>query len=759
MKIDRRCFLSLVIGGAVGTTLTPVPWKLTDDIAIWSQNWPWTPVPEDGPSKYENTVCAMCQGGCGITVRKIKQRAVKIEGMSGHPVNKGSVCPMGISSLQYLYGPSRVKSPMKRTGKRGEGKWEKISWDDAIAEVSDKLKELRNQEEPHKVACTADSDRNTVGYLFDRFLAAYGSPNFIRTPSSEDANELALYLAQGRNATVGWDIENADFILSFGVPLMDSPDSAGRMFSAYSALDEKAELVQIEPRLSDTAAQSKRWIPAKPGTEGVLALGLAHVIVKDKLYDSDFVKNYSSGFEDSEDEDGNTRKGFKSLLEDYSPASVAETTGIDKAKIITLARDFAGAGRPLAICGRPIVQGSVDEALAIHALNALVGNINKKGGMVAIPEPDYLGWSEMQRDETASKGRQQPRIDGAGTDRFPNARHLLHRLPEEINSAGDKAPLQVLLVAGGNPLYTIPDTEAAKKAFDRIPFIVSFSPFMDETAEYADLILPNHHFLERYEDIPTPRGYAKPVTGLARPVVDPQHDTMHTGDAVISIAKNMDEFIREAFPWDDYRDFLEQTFSDRWKSLEKEVYSVRKDFTPADWEDAFDTPSKKYEFYPTSRQMPPDSERDRLPACRPLEIPGDGDSKELPLLFVPYVSVRIAEGAIANPPFMTKTVDDTVIKEGEVFVEINPETAKENDLSEGDSAVLKTSSAEARVRVHLFEGIMPGLVAMPAGLGHTAFSDYISGKGENAYSLLEAVSDPASGLNTGWGSRASLSRA
>ncbi|MFP4255473.1 MAG: molybdopterin-dependent oxidoreductase [Desulfobacterales bacterium] len=757
MKIDRRCFLSLVIGGAVGTTLTPVPWKLTDDIAIWSQNWPWTPVPEDGPSKYENTVCAMCQGGCGITVRKIKERAVKIEGMSEHPVNNGSVCPMGISSLQYLYGPSRVKAPMKRTGKRGEGKWEKISWDDAIAEVSGKLEELRKQGEPHKLACTAESDRNTVGYLFDRFLAAYGSPNFIRTPSSEDANELALYFAQGRNATVGWDIENADFILSFGVPLMDSPDSAGRMFSAYSALDEKAELVQVEPRLSDTAAKSKRWIPAKPGTEGVLALGLAHVIVKDKLYDTDFIENYSSGFEDSEDEDGNTRKGFKSLLDDYSPSSVAEATGIDKGKITTLARDFAGAGRPLAICGRPTVQGSVDEALAIHALNALVGNINKKGGMVAIPEPDYLGWSEMERDETASKGRQQPRIDGAGTDRFPNARHLLHRLPEEINNGGDKAPIQILLVAGGNPLYTIPDTEAAKKAFDKIPFIVSFSPFMDETAEYADLVLPNHHFLERYEDVPTPHGYAKPVTGMARPVLEPQHDTMHTGDAVIRIAKNMEEFIREAFPWDDYRDFLEQTFSDQWDTLEKEGFTVKEDFSAPDWEEAFDTPSEKYEFYPTARQMPPDSEKDPLPECSPVELPGD--SEELPLLFVPYVSMRIAGQALANTPFMTKTVDDTVIKKGEVSVEINPETAKENGLSQGDAAVLKTPSAEARVRINLFEGIMPGLVAMPAGLGHTAFNDYISGKGENAYALLQAVSDPASGLNTGWGSRASLSRA
>ncbi|MFW6081420.1 MAG: molybdopterin dinucleotide binding domain-containing protein, partial [Desulfosalsimonas sp.] len=296
-----------------------------------------------------------------------------------------------------------------------------------------------------------------------------------------------------------------------------------------------------------------------------------------------------------------------------------------------------------------------------------------------------------------------------------------------------------------------------KKAFEKIPFIVSFSAYMDETAHYADLILPNHHFLERYEDIPTPQGYSKPVTGLAKPVVKPQHDTMHSGDAVIRIAKNMEEFIREAFPWDDYQDFLEQTFSDQWETLEKKGFTVNEDFAAPGWEEAFDTPSKKYEFYPTARQMPPDTRKEPLPECRPVELPGD--SGEFPLLFVPYVSMRIAGQELANTPFMTKTVDDTVIKKGEVFVEINPETAKEKGLSQGDTAVLKTPSAEARVRINLFEGIMPGLVAMPVGLGHTAFNDYIAGKGENAYALLQAVSDPDSGLNTGWGSRASLSRA
>ncbi len=757
MKIDRRCFLSLVIGGAVGTTLTPVPWKLTDDIAIWTQNWPWTPTPEKGPSIYKKSVCTLCNGGCGINVRTVKGQAKKIEGQADYPVNRGSLCPMGISATQHLYGPSRIQSPMKRTGERGQGKWEKISWKEAISTVSEKLAELRSRKKPHTVACIGPSDRGTVPYLLQRFLTAYGSPNFIRTPSSFDPQEQALYLTQGRHGTIGYDLANAGFILSFGCALMDGWGTAGQMLSAYADFKQKNKLVQVEPRLSDTAALASQWVAAKPGTEAALALGLAHVIVRDNLYNKNFVDNYAFGFEDWEDENGSVHQGYKSLLKNYPPKKVAAITGIDIGTIESLARKFARAKHPVAICGRGsgMVPGGLDEALAVFALNALVGNINQPGGVTAIPEPDY--WPEMQRDKTASNGMQQPRVDGAESDRFPNTRYLLNRVPEAINSAKGESPIQALLVAGGNPLYTMADTETAKKAFDKIPFIASFSTYMDETAEYADILLPNHYFLERYEDVPTPAGAPTRVIGLTRPVVEPRHDTRHIGDTLINIAGSLGGFIENAFPWKDYEAFLKQTLTKQWDSLEKQGYWVDPEFMPPAWAKAFQTPSGKYEFYPSQRSNPSGKDADALPGFRQVELPGDPE--KMPLTLMPYASARIAGGAVANPPFMTKTVDANVIKDGDVFVEINPQTAKKHGFSEGDAAVLKTPAGKARVRIHLFEGLMPGLVAMPAGLDHTAFSDYIAGKGANVNALLTDVSDPGSGLNAGWGSRASLVKA
>ncbi len=148
MKIDRRSFLSFAIGGAAGTALSPLPWKLIDDSAIWSQNWAWTPVPEKGETTYVNSTCTLCPGGCGLSVRRVADRVVKIEGMKNHPVNDGGVCMLGLAGTQLLYGPNRVQTPKKKVN----GKWRNISWDAALSEIVEKLGDLRSNGNSHTLA-------------------------------------------------------------------------------------------------------------------------------------------------------------------------------------------------------------------------------------------------------------------------------------------------------------------------------------------------------------------------------------------------------------------------------------------------------------------------------------------------------------------------------------------------------------------------------------------------------------------------------
>jgi len=203
---------------------------------------------------------------------------------------------------------------------------------------------------------------------------------------------------------------------------------------------------------------------------------------------------------------------------------------------VDLARAFAKAERPLAVWGRGkgTTSGSLYECMAVHALNALVGNINKPGGVSTRPEVAMQPWPEVVVDNIAWAGSSMPRADGAGTSRYPLTKYLPDRWPQ-IVSGSDGGGIKALLVQGADPCFTTMDSAAVAKAFEHIPFVVSFSTFLDETAFHADLVLPNHHYLERWEDVPTPIGLHKPVLGLCKPVVSPQFDTRHVGDVLMTI--------------------------------------------------------------------------------------------------------------------------------------------------------------------------------------------------------------------------------
>ena len=724
MKLSRRCFLSFVAGGAAGTALSPLPWKLMDDVSIWSQNWPWTPVPPEGESTYVQSACTLCPGGCGISARKIDNRTIKLEGIKDHPINDGGICILGVSGLQLLYGPTRIQTPLKRVGKRGEGKWAAISWPEAIAEVAAGLGKLRSEGNPQSLACIAPTDSGTVPQLLSRFMTAFGSPNFFRMPSIEDVYEAAVYLTQGVVGFQGLDVGNADFLLSFGCAILDGYGSPVHLFKANSRLKEThGTLVQIEPRLSNTAAKADAWLALKPGSEADLALAMAHVIISNQAMNQAFVSERTEGFE-----------AFARMVQErYSPDAVAEKTGIDAAVIAETAMKFAGARRPLALYGRGKGQtpGSLKGALAVQALNALVGNINQTGGARALADYDYINWLDVETDEVAAAGLQTPRLDGAGTEQFPHARYLLNRLPDVAEG------IQALLVAEANPCHSLPDTQAIRAAFDKIPFIVSFSSYMDETAMQADLILPNHCYLERYEDVPVKAGLPQAMVGLCRPVVEPLYHTQHLGDTILQIAKALKGSVANSFPWPDYMTCLKTTLGTHWNTLVSQGLWIDRQASRQE----FETDAGKYVLMDNS-----------LGAVYMADDAAmSGDPATYPLTLIPYDSIRLASRYVGDTPFMIKTVSDTVIKGHSGFVDINPETAQKLGLADGRMARLSTPLGEVDVRVHYEHGIMPGVVAMPRGLGHTAYDRYLADKGVNVNQLIGPVEDPASGLDAAWG--------
>lgn len=731
MKLSRRCFLSFVVGGAAGTALTPLPWKLMDDVSIWSQNWPWTPVPPDGEAMYAHTTCSLCPGGCGISVRKVDARAVKIEGRAGHPVNDGGICMLGLSGLQLLYSPTRIKQPLKRVGERGQGQWQAISWAEAIDEVSAKLKQIRQTGQPQNLACLSSGPENSVAALLERFMTAYGSPNVLRMPSVEDAQAAVLQMTQGVTGTFGQDVEKSDFILSFGSALLDGYGSPVRMLRAAARLkDTHGTLVQVEPRLSNTAAKADVWLAATPGSEADLALAMAGVLIDQRRFNAEFVSQFTEGFD-----------AFARMVrEKYTLEKATAATGIDAATITKVALQFAAAKHPIALSGRGKGQtpGAFKEAMAVHALNLLVGNINRPGGTQLLPTPSYIQWPPASLDEVAAKGVQTVRADGSGKGKYVHGRSLTNRFIAAVKDGSAKC--EALLVAEANPCYTLPDTAGVRDALAKIPFVVSFSSFMDETAAAADLILPNHVYLERFEEVPVSTMLDHCIVALAQPVVAPLHDTRHVGSTVIALAKAVGGSVAAAFPWKDYEECLRQTLAAEWSTLNQKGYFS----APA-------APSLSGRLALMNAEI--------AAACAVDTVRPAGEESTYPLILMPYDSIRLSSHQVGGTPFMLKTVPDSVLKGNVALVDIHPDTAAKFGLRQGQSATLATPVGKAAVRVNVCPELMPGVVAMMRGLGHTAYDAFLAGKGVNVNALIGSVEDSTSGLDAAWGIRAQLAKA
>ncbi len=804
MGVTRRNFIKFAVGGAAGIGLTPITLKLTDDSAIWTQTWPWVPVPPVGEFTTAKSFCSLCPGGCGIEVRKVDERAVKIEGRTDYPVNPGGICPVGMGGLQLLYDKDlRFTSPMKRVGARGSGHFVEISWDEALTEIAGRIQDLRKQGKPETFAAVDGNQKNsTQSVMIERLTKAIGSPNYVRMPTLEDTYWMGNTLMQGNEGPMAYDLENSDFLLSFGSGLLEGWGAPGRVMNAWSILREKsvadkAKVVQVESRASNTASKADQWVAAKPGTDGALALGIACEIIKNKSYDTRFVKDNTFGFDK-----------FKAMvMAQYSPKQVADITGIPKEIIVKLAAEFAAAKAPLAIYGKGkgTLNGSLYEFMAIQSLNALVGNINKPGGTI-LSEPLPLSpLPSVAADAVAAKGVKKSRLDQAGALQFPIAQSLANNLFDEINKE-NPSPVKMLFVFSANPAYTLPDSKSVNKALRKIPFIVSFSPFRDETAYMADMILPDHTFLEKTDDITWPAGLPYPLYAVSQPIVKPLYNTRNTGDVMIRMAKKVGGTVKSAFPWNTYETVLKtrakglfdaggkvscdnadaawkwqkrvqsdyDSFDGMWESLSSGGFWYKPLSPATNNQRLFKTPTNKFEFFSTQIEMAVNNlarNGSEQKALQEMSISATGASACLPhyeeikhhrdhypLTLIPYDMINLASNQIPSPPFSYKTVSDHQLLKNDSFAMINPETASEYHLHQGDTVIIESEAGAVQVKVDLSKGAMPGMVYMPFGFGHTAYDEFIKEKGANPNDLIHPGKDPLSGQPIWWSTSVKITK-
>jgi anaerobic selenocysteine-containing dehydrogenase len=763
--ISRRTFLKLAGVSGAAAALYESSGSVLAALNLIDQTTP------PGDEVWVPSICQLCPAECGLQVRVVGGAAVKVEGNGHNPNNNGRTCPKGQAALQLLYSPDRVQTPLKRVGERGAGQWEPVSWEEAIGDVATRLRDIRSAGTPERIAFFYDRPTGMLGETIDYFCQALGTPNTVDL--HPDALSQAVLLSQGWLSPPALDIDHTRYLLSFNDPLLDSAQPSVHLLGSYAFMRRgrpgiRARFVQIEPRLSVTAIKSDEWVPVQLGTEGALALGLAWVILDERLYDRAFVAEHCYGFE----------AWSAAVLQDYSPPRVSELTGMPEETIKRLAREFSGTRPSIAIGGEAVSRGTngLASQLAIQSLNALVGSIDVPGGIMMQRPAPLTPWPTVQMDEVTAQGLAQPRIDGA--EDYVAAPSVPANIPSAILS-GDPYPVEALLLYRANPVHDLANAGAWREALARVPLVVSFDEFIEDSDLYADYILPNHTFLERWIAAPVYPSVGYPMLAVGQPAVEPLYDTRASGDVLIQLAHQIGGAPAASFPWNDYPELLHfltaglmtaergsiraTTAGEFWQALATRgvwadspyIFAGGPDGDPEQWKTVLATPSGKFAMTPEAlveTGLAP-------PYYEPPVYAGEEDDFPFNLQIFTLMSQGVGPGA-SNLPHLYSLYGLHVKQFWSNWLEINPDTAHEMDIEDEDKVWVESPTGRIELPARVFPGDPHEVVGIPSGLGHVAGGEWSVGIGANPNHLVSSdLVDELTGLVARQGMRVKVTKA
>lgn len=692
-KISRRDFLKIAgAGAAVTTVLTgcgPASRYVTRE--------PYTKMPEytmNGQSTYYATTCRECAAGCGLVVRTMQGRAIKVEGNKYNPVNLGKTCARGQATLHGLYNPDRVKGPVHNSSRGGKAYDANLSWDDALQLVADTL----TKNKPEEIAFLLGMAPDHLFDLVSELCKALGAPAPVRY-GALSLFEARATLGEAARAVFGkpdflfFDLAGADVTFSFGANFLEtwlSPVAYTRGFARMrqGKSDRRGYLVQFESRMSQTAAKADEWIPVVPGTEGLVAAALGRLISEAKF--------------------GVASPAFANA--DVVKAS--ELSGVPLKTFDRLAKLFVDAGQALAIPGGSALgqTNGLESAKAILALNALADNLGKPGGVYFTPASP-LG-EEYQRPATAKE---------------------IGDLVARMKSGAIKA----LFIHGVNPVFEIPQALEFVPALSKVPTVISFSSFPDETALLSDYILPDHTGLESFGYQRVPTGVGQSTLSGAQPVVAPMYDTKATTDVLLAVAAKLGGKLATALPYTDEVKFIQS-------KLDSLVSASDGFFGAADM-NSFWAQFQQFGGWWKNTAAPgvPTAALDTALNVAQPQYQGDGD-----FYLFPFVSPVLGEAG-ANKPWLQEIPDPTTTVTWGTWVEMNPKTADDLGIDNDDVILITSPIGSLEVSVYKYPAIRPDTIAIPFGRGHTAYGRYAEGRGVNPADLLNPSFNSAGDLAFG----------
>lgn len=441
----------------------------------------------------------MCYGACGMLVDVAAGRVVEIKGDPDSPVSRGILCPKGRASLELLYHPQRLHTPLQRVGARGAGRFEALSWDLALDRIADELARAKSSHGPQSVAFAQGSAKGLIDEYNERFANYFGTPNFTSAGNVCFLPRLfASKLTCGSYTIPDYD-HPPDLLLLWGVNLAET--RTGEHGQALAALKKKTRLMVVDPIRTPLAKRAAIWLAVRPGADLALALGMLQVIIAEKLYDAAFVQAHTVGFEE-----------LRAQVAAYTPQRVAEITWIDPEQIKAAARLYATAKTAAIQWGNAVDHGvnSFQTARAICMLRVVTGNLDRPGGDI-LPQYPLTGSGAMDLSGKAALPNEiwEQRVD-AQRKLLPFFRRVL---PHSItNAILDEEPYAIksMFVHAANPLLTHTNTGKTIQALEKLDFLAVSEMFMTPTAALADIVLPAATFLE-YDSIVAPPYYPHAV--------------------------------------------------------------------------------------------------------------------------------------------------------------------------------------------------------------------------------------------------------
>ncbi len=681
--LGRRRFLKIA-GAAAGAAAAGAGVRLLDSSGE-------TAAPE---TRKVATFCELCFWKCGVLATVENGKVTRLEGHPDHPLARGRLCPRGNGATGLLYDPDRLKTPLIREGERGRERFREASWDEALDYIAGKMREIKENYGPEAMVLFTHGHG---GSFFAHLLKAYGSPN-IAAPSYAQCRgprEVGFQttFGTGVGSPENTDIANTRMLVLVGSHLGENMHNT-QVQEFAEAIRRGARIVVVDPRFSVAASKAHWYLPIKPGTDLALLLAWIHVLIEEELYDRDYVEQYGFGFDK-----------LKEITASDTPEWAAAITEIPAETIRAVAREM-GRQKPAVLVhpGRHVTWYGDDaqRSRAIAILNGLLGSWGRPGGFylpsgVTVPKfpaPDYPKPS-------------RPPADGSGS-RYPLADELLASGLCEATITGAPYSAKGWIVYGTNLIQSLPNPSQTIEAINRLELLVVVDVLPVEIAGYADVVLPECTYLERYDDLYA-ASFREPFLALRQPVVQPMYDSRPGWWMARELARRLG--LEAYFPWKDIEEYLDR----RLRSVNLTLSEMKQRGVAAFAADElylkpghrFDTPSGKIEFYsPVLAELGVDP----VPRYTPPAEPPPGHFR---LLF--GRSPLHTFGRTTN-----NRVLGSLVAENEVW--INDKVAARLGIRNRDKLRLVNQDGVRSnvVRARVTRRIRPDAVYLVHGFGHTA---------------------------------------